>query len=124
VTGRLRRAWRRYPRRTWLIWALGAVALLGSQALFWDPGLVLLLVDPELLALIATSALALTSTRVAALLPTTRICDVVARSARPVATATSQAADLAAGREGAGQAVTRPARAIRETTRTGRPCRS
>jgi hypothetical protein len=73
VTGRLRRAWRRYPRRTWLIWALGAVALLGSQALFWDPGLVLLLVDPELLALIATSALALTSTRVAALLPTTRI---------------------------------------------------
>jgi hypothetical protein len=69
VTGRLRRAWRRYPRRTWLIWALGAVALLGSQALFWDPGLVLLLVDPELLALIATSALALTSTRVAACSP-------------------------------------------------------
>jgi hypothetical protein len=69
VTGRLRRTWRRYPRRTWLIWMLGAVALLGSQALFWDPGLVLLLVDPELLALIASSALALTATRVAALLP-------------------------------------------------------
>jgi hypothetical protein len=68
VTGRLRRTWRRYPRRTWLIWALGAVALLGSQALFWDPGLVLLLVDPELLALIATSALALTATRIGAVL--------------------------------------------------------
>ena len=68
MTGRLRRAWRRYPRRTWLIWALVAVALLGSQAVFWDPGLVLLLVDPELLALIATSALALTATRIGSLL--------------------------------------------------------
>jgi hypothetical protein len=102
VTGRLRRAWRRYPRRTWLVWALGAVALLGSQALFWDPGLVLLLVDPELLALVATSALALTATRIGGLLLACPRC-------------------LGAG---AGQAVTRPARATRETTSTGRPWRS
>ena len=56
---RLVAALRRHRLRVWLLWALGAAALLAVPFALADPAVWLLVLDPELLALLVVSGAAL-----------------------------------------------------------------
>jgi hypothetical protein len=55
----LRAVRRRLPPRVLLLWALGAVLILASAFALSDPALVMFALDPELVALLVLSSLAL-----------------------------------------------------------------
>ena len=55
----LRIAVRRHPPRVLLLWALGAVLILATAFALSDPALVMFALDPELVALLVLSSLAL-----------------------------------------------------------------
>ena len=48
----------RHRPRVWLLWAAGTVLLLTSPFAICDPGVLMFVLDPELLALIAVSSIA------------------------------------------------------------------
>ena len=50
---------RRHPAWVWALWTVGAAALLATPFALADPGLLLLVLDPELLALATLAGLAL-----------------------------------------------------------------
>ena len=50
---------RRHSMRTWLLWAVGTAAALTVSFALADPGLLMLALDPELIALIVLSSIAL-----------------------------------------------------------------
>src|SRR5262249_3652300 len=50
---------RRHSVRVWLLWAVGTVVVLAVSFALADPGLVVLAFDPELIALIVLSSIAL-----------------------------------------------------------------
>jgi hypothetical protein len=50
---------RRHRPRVWLLWAAGTILLLASQLAIADPGVLMFVLDPELLALIVASSIAL-----------------------------------------------------------------
>jgi hypothetical protein len=56
---RLRAAAGRHRPSVWLLWAAGTVLLLSSPLAISDPGVLMFVLDPELLALIAVSSVAL-----------------------------------------------------------------
>ena len=56
---RLRALAGRHPAKVWLVWALGAVVLLATPLALADPAMWLLVLDPELLAIVAAAGLAL-----------------------------------------------------------------
>lgn len=55
----LTRAARRHPPRVLLLWALGAVLVITCALALSDPALLMFALDPELLALVVLSSLAL-----------------------------------------------------------------
>ena len=59
TTNRIRAAYGRHSTRTWLLWALGAAVLGTAAAGLGDPGLWILLLDPEFVAVTALIGLAL-----------------------------------------------------------------
>ena len=50
---------RRHSVRVWLLWAVGTAVVLALSFAVADPGLVVLALDPELIALIVLSSIAL-----------------------------------------------------------------
>ena len=50
---------RRHSPRVWMLWVVGATAALAVSFALADPGLLVLALDPELIALIVLSSLAL-----------------------------------------------------------------
>jgi len=53
---------KRHPPRVWLLWALGALVILASAFAVSDPALVMFALDPELVALLVVSSVALLRT--------------------------------------------------------------
>ena len=51
---------RRHSRRVWLLWALGALILLSAPFAISDPAVLTFILDPELLALVASVGSAVT----------------------------------------------------------------
>ena len=58
ITAFLQRKVRGHAVGVWLLWALGAVILLSAPMAIADPGVWMLVVDPELLALMIAIAFA------------------------------------------------------------------
>ena len=70
----LRAIARRHERRVWLLWAAGAVLLLTTPLALADPAMLMLLLDPELLAIAVMAAVALMRATGARLVPRSVLC--------------------------------------------------